>query len=87
MIEAPRLDSAAGTAVTLLNWSDEPLNHVEVTIRNPGSVTSVSSAERGPLHFTRIGNDVRVTVELSDEAKKKHSAAVAVLSGKDPDNE
>ena len=64
--EAARLDSPAGIAITLLNWSDEPFGNLDVTIRNPGAVSSVSSVQGGPLHFIRVGRDIRVSMELRD---------------------
>lgn len=66
VIEASRLDSAAGSAVTLFNWLDEPQDQVTVRIRNAGDISSVSSVEQGNLQFTREGDDIRVTLPLRD---------------------
>ena len=65
-VEAARLDSAAGVAVTLLNWTGQPQGQVAVTVHNAGQVTSVGSALRGTLQFTQNGNDVQVTLPLPD---------------------
>ncbi|MDF2440863.1 MAG: hypothetical protein JWN98_1847, partial [Abditibacteriota bacterium] len=66
VVEAARLDSAAGSAITLLNWTDRPLDAVTVTVRNAGAVRSVGSAESGALEFTREGESIRVTLPLRD---------------------
>jgi hypothetical protein len=65
-LEASRLDSAQGVAVTLLNWTDTPQENVQVVVRNAGAVRSVGSAESGTLQFTREGNNIRVTMPLRD---------------------
>ena len=66
VVEASRLDSAAGIAVTLLNWTNQPIGQLAVTIRDAGQVASVASVERGVLPFTRQGDSVRLTLPLRD---------------------
>jgi hypothetical protein len=65
-VEAARLDSAQGVAITLLNWTDEPLQNVQVVVRNAGTIQSVGSAERGTINFTREGDSLRLTLPLRD---------------------
>jgi hypothetical protein len=66
VVEAARLDSSQGSAITLLNWTDQPLDAVTITVRNAGAVRSVGSAETGSLNFTREGESIRVTLPLRD---------------------
>jgi hypothetical protein len=65
-VEAARLESSEGIAVTLLNWTDVPQNNVSVVVRNVGAVKSVGSAETGALQFTRDGDNIRVSLPLRD---------------------
>jgi hypothetical protein len=66
VVEAARLDSAGGVAVTLLNWTDTPINSLTVTVHNVGTVTSVQAADSGAsLAFTQSGSDVTVTIPLA----------------------
>ena len=65
-VEAARLESPAGIAVTLFNWTKEPSQDVEVVVRNAGAVRSVGTAERGALPFQREGESIRVRVALRD---------------------
>lgn len=65
-VEATRLDSAAGVAVTLLNWTGQPQGQVAVTVHNAGQVASVGSAMQGTVPFRQNGNDLQVTLPLSD---------------------
>ena len=65
-IEAARLESPVGIAITLLNWSETQQNNIEVTIPNADNIQSVGSAEQGRLDFTRDGDRIRVTLPLRD---------------------
>ena len=51
LIEAPVLTSAAGTAVTLLNWRGEPQREVRVAVRTMARPARVVSARTGPIPF------------------------------------
>ena len=51
MVETPMLSSEAGAAVTVLNWNNDPVPNLELTIRVPFRVGTVSSVIRGPLKF------------------------------------
>jgi hypothetical protein len=67
MVEAARLDSSAGIAVTLFNWTNQPKSQVRVSIHNvPASIKSVASVEKGALKFTRNGSDITVVLPLAD---------------------
>ncbi|MBV9468412.1 MAG: beta-galactosidase trimerization domain-containing protein [Abitibacteriaceae bacterium] len=66
LVEASRLDSTAGIAVTLLNWTNQPQGQIAVTVHNVGTVTSVGSAEQGTVPFTQNGTDLRVSLPLRD---------------------
>jgi hypothetical protein len=64
MVEAPMLLSSAGAAVTLLNWTGEPLGQINLTVRVPFAVRSVESVKRGALKFQRSGEGVKCTLPL-----------------------
>jgi len=66
LVEAVRLESAAGIAVTLLNWTGQPLDHVTVTVHHAGNVNSARLADGGTVPVTRNGDDVTVTLPLRD---------------------
>ena len=73
LIEAPALTSAAGTAVTLLNWSGEPQRDLQVDVRTVDRPVRVVSARSGPLPFQvrqeSLGNYrliTRFTLDLAD---------------------
>lgn len=66
IVEASRLDSAAGIGVTLLNWTGAPIGQLGVTIKNAGAIRSASLASGAPVSMQRVGNDVRVSVALRD---------------------
>ena len=66
VVEAARLDSAGGVAVTLLNWTDTPIQSLTVTVHNVGKVTSAKTADSvASLAFTQHGSDVIVTMPLA----------------------
>jgi len=61
-VDAARLDGPTGSAVTLANYTAQPIEQLTVTIRGVEKVGKVVSAVRGPLPFThRLGV---VTVDL-----------------------
>jgi hypothetical protein len=64
LVEAPLLLSEKGAAVTLLNWTGEPLKRVEVTLRVPFAVRAVRSVKQGPLTFRKSPEGVTVTLPL-----------------------
>ncbi len=65
-VEAARLDSDAGSAVVLLNWTRAAVPNASILIHNTPNVRSVESAERGRLDYAREGDGIRVAVPLSD---------------------
>jgi hypothetical protein len=72
VVEACRLQSKAGIAVVLLNWTDEPIDDLEVTVTDAGDVhvadfPNVSSAQGVPVS-TRVvpGKPITVTMPLKD---------------------
>jgi len=64
VVEACRLDSKAGTAIVLLNWTDDPLAALTVTVPGGAEFTRVSTARRVKVQSSRQGNQLRVTLPL-----------------------
>lgn len=52
VVEACKLQSDQGIAVVLLNWTDEPIDSLDVTVPAVGHFQRVSSAQDGPLKST-----------------------------------
>ena len=65
MVETPMLCSRVGTAVTVLNWNNDPLNNLGLTVRVPFRVKSVTSVIRGPLKFERGPETIRVSLPIT----------------------
>ncbi len=64
MVETPVLVSNNGAAITLLNWRGEALEKTTLTVRVPFSVREATSVKQGKLAFTRVGEDVVLTLPL-----------------------
>jgi hypothetical protein len=65
MVETPTLISEAGAAVTVLNWNNDPLEHLDLTIRLPFAVKSVRSTVRGqPVKFQADGGAVHLSLPV-----------------------
>ena len=64
MIETPMLTSSAGIAVTLLNWSGEPLPEVQVDVRSDRNVGRVESVRHGRLRFQSADGHIRFALPL-----------------------
>jgi hypothetical protein len=65
-VEALRLESDAGIAVVLLNWTGTSIDALGVTVPNPGRFSRVSSIERGALVATpRANTALSVTLPLA----------------------
>lgn len=64
VVEAARLDSNAGTAVTVLNWTGRPVSQLAVTVKDAGTVRNVRLAGGGRVTFIRQGADLRATFAL-----------------------
>ncbi|MCA8831100.1 type 1 glutamine amidotransferase family protein [Hymenobacter pini] len=65
LVEAPALYSAAGVAVTLLNWSGTP-QEVQVTVATDKPVRRAVSGQRGALRFRQTGSRVTVRLPVAD---------------------
>lgn len=65
MVETPMLSSTAGTAVTLLNWTNDPVKRLELNIRVPFRVRSLRSVVHGPLKFDSGPQTIRVSLPLA----------------------
>ncbi len=69
MIEAPLLLSAKGAAVTLLNWTGAAQQNLNVTVKVPFAVGSISSVQQGKLTFKQSApGQVTVTLPSLDAA-------------------
>lgn len=58
------LESEKGVAVTLLNWTGEPLKEITVTVSDTGTVSKVESVEQGLLKYQTIPEGLKVTLPL-----------------------
>jgi len=63
-VETPLLESSAGAAVTLLNWTGHRLPAVQVTVRTPFRVASAQSVTRGRIRLYHRGKLVTFTLPL-----------------------
>jgi len=66
VVEACKLQSDEGIAVVLLNWTDEPIHDLEVTVPDVGRFTKVSSAQGVPVSVAHGTSSVTVTMALKD---------------------
>lgn len=64
LIEAPVLSSPAGSAITLLNWTEGPVRTVDVRYRAPFPVAKVTSVEHGDLDFKTTSDGITFSVPL-----------------------
>ena len=64
LVEAPMLASLAGIAVTLLNWSGEPLPEVQVDVRTDKHIGRVESVRHGKLRFQSADGHTRFALPL-----------------------
>ena len=51
LVESPMLLSSAGAAITLLNWTGEPIGELKADVRLPFTAHSIESVRRGPIPF------------------------------------
>ena len=65
MVETPMLCSRSGAAVTVLNWNNDPVSNLELTIRVPFRVKSVASVIRGPLKFNPAPGTIHVSLPVA----------------------
>jgi len=64
LVETPMLCSSAGIAVTVLNWNNDQVNKLGLTIRVPFRVKSVASVIHGPLKFDQESQAIRVSLPV-----------------------
>lgn len=64
-IEACLLESPAGFAITLLNWTGRPIPEVRITIPGLKSCRVAASVEHGPLQFQATNRGLALTLPLS----------------------
>ena len=64
LVETPMLCSSAGIAVTVLNWNNDQVNNLGLTIRVPFRVKSVDSVIHGPLKFDRGPETIHVSLPV-----------------------
>jgi len=64
LVEAPMLASPQGIAVTLLNWTGEPLPEVQVEVRTDRDVSRVESVRLGKLDFQSANGRIRFVLPL-----------------------
>ena len=65
-VEAVRLQSDKGIAITLLNWTGEPISQLSVTLPNIGKFRKVSSAAGAKVQSTLVGGALKITLPLMD---------------------
>jgi len=64
MVETPMLCSTAGAAVTVLNWNNDQISNLGLTIRVSFRVKSVVSILHGPLKFDRESPNIQVSLPV-----------------------
>ena len=64
LIETPLLLSDTGAAVTVLNWSGEARESVQLTVRLPFKAKSVESMKTGKLDFKQTEEGVHCSIPL-----------------------
>lgn len=65
-VEAPLLISEKGAALTLLNWTREPVKVLSVAVRVPFNVKTVESVTQGAIAFRTTETGVIFTLPLAD---------------------
>jgi hypothetical protein len=64
VVEADRLDSRDGIAIVLLNWTDQPIRSLTITVPNVGAFHRVRSAQGVPVQVKVHGHDLEITLSL-----------------------
>lgn len=64
-VEACLLESPKGIAITLLNWTGEPLGDIEVSIPGVASVGQARSIQSGPLTASQSPDGLKLTLPLA----------------------
>jgi hypothetical protein len=65
-VEVCRLQCEKGIALVLLNWTDEPLSSLTLTVSEAGKFRKVTSLERGALRAQSSGGTVKVSLPLEN---------------------
>lgn len=63
-VEACRLQSDGGIAIVLLNWTDEPVASLRVSVPRAGGFRTVTSLQRGAVKSSGEGDTVEATLPL-----------------------
>jgi hypothetical protein len=66
LIDGTVIESPAGCAIPLANYSGKPVRRLTITIAGCGIVRSVESARRGKLSFRNADGPVSITLPLED---------------------
>jgi hypothetical protein len=67
LVDATVIDSPAGYAIPLANYSGKRIRQLTITVVQCGKVRSAQSARRGPLHFkSGVEGSLSVTLPLDD---------------------
>jgi hypothetical protein len=83
VVEADRLQSDQGIAITLLNWTGQPISNLTVTVPNVGPFTTVWTANGVPVHTELDGDTMQVTLPLDhvDVLLLQDSGATPTIDG------
>ncbi|MBM4002479.1 MAG: hypothetical protein FJ295_04215 [Planctomycetes bacterium] len=65
-VEAVLLESDAGLAITLLNWTGQPIQKLAITIPGLKPTSRLTSMEHGPLQRTAGGETVQLPLQAAD---------------------
>jgi hypothetical protein len=64
LVETPMLLSSRGAAVTLLNWTGDPIESLKVSVRVPFKVRNVESVKQGAVSFTKTDGGIACAMPL-----------------------
>jgi hypothetical protein len=64
MVETPVLLSDKGAAVTLLNWTGDPVAKLDLDVQSPFDVRSIESVKHGALPVNKVPGGVRISLPL-----------------------
>jgi hypothetical protein len=57
LVEVCRLESEQGIALVILNWTDEPIQTLNLKVSKVGSFRKVTSAQGSPISSQSVDND------------------------------
>jgi len=64
LVEVSWVEAPAGVAVTVINYTDGPIDKLKVRVKNPGKVNEVELATEQEVKWDRDGDDIVVTLPL-----------------------